>query len=160
MITDNPTSCPVEQYLRFVAMASQKPTIEAFVLEHGRQWQAAKRPAGQRKRRSQMCFMNATHLMHEDDSLTYVEGYAARFFPTLHAWCVTPDGVVVDLTWPDPQNSYYFGVPFKRSFVNATNLRRRYYGLLDDPQQGWPLMRGVYEPDEFLHDLATTTKGA
>jgi hypothetical protein len=166
MIPDNPTPGPVEQYLRFVAMSrqmsSQGPTIESFVLEHGREWQAAKRPAGLRKRRNQMCFMNATHLMQEDESLTYVEGYAARFFPTIHAWCVTPDGIVVDLTWPDPQNSHYFGVPFQREFVRATICKREYYGVLDNPQQDWPLIRGVCRPEKFLHHIAATatTKGA
>lgn len=47
------------------------------------------------------CFENAVLAAGTDPSLRYVEGvYAAYGGFTPHAWCIDPDGQVVELTWP------------------------------------------------------------
>lgn len=48
------------------------------------------------------CFANAEAAAQADPSLRYCEGYATSGFgtPILHAWCLAPDGGVVELTLP------------------------------------------------------------
>jgi hypothetical protein len=38
----------------------------------------------------------------------------------LHAWCVDKLCNVIDVTWKDAEQSYYFGVPFRSDFLGRT----------------------------------------
>jgi hypothetical protein len=92
---------------------------EAFALEFGE----AHRPVpwetwqerGFRQRAEMRCFNNAKWYAGKYPSLLYVEGWAAQSTvgPMEHAWCVDPDGCVVDLTWRDvDERAEYYGVVF------------------------------------------------
>ena len=81
--------------------------------------------------------------------MTYVEGYAIGIGSSigiLHAWCVDQDGNVFDPTWKTGEA--YFGIPFKAEYVKRVIAERierlgeeAYFGLLDDFEAGWPLIR-------------------
>lgn len=100
------------------------------------------RGRGYRRGRVKLCFQNSFNLAMSFADLTYTEGIAySGFIPVHHAWCVTPQGEVVDPTWREEQFTQlaheqweYLGVPFERDFVLETAGRRRIYGILDEPQ--------------------------
>jgi hypothetical protein len=85
------------------------------------------------------CFMNAYLLAERDDTVVYCEGFGCSLIPTLHAWCVRFDGTVVDPTWDNA--SGYIGIPFKLEYVRKTILRRGYYGVIDNYNERFPLLR-------------------
>jgi hypothetical protein len=60
------------------------------------------------------CFENATRLVEADPTLRYVEGVGITtdHLACLHAWAVTPAGVVIDPTWDVPEQHRYFGVAY------------------------------------------------
>lgn len=107
--------------------------LESLVLEYGRDYRGAKRPAGLRKQRDRMCFKNAARLALRDTALRYVEGFAIHrgLIPVFHAWCATVDDVVVDPTWKHPELSVYRGVPITHETLTRQLTRRRVYGVLD-----------------------------
>lgn len=122
-----------EEYLRFIAGFHSTTNqhgqgYEEFVLQHGRAFQAAPRPKGVRKQRDKMCFSNAFHLA-ESKGYIYVEGWAISFIPAHHAWCVTPDGIVVDPTWRKPEGASYFGVPFRKEYLYKVMCESNTYGV-------------------------------
>jgi len=82
-------------------------------------------------------------LVDRDPSLTYVEGFATTgLIPVLHAWNVTSDGVVVDNTWrwDKYRPEGYCGIRFPLETVNRIILRKETYGLLEDWENGFPLL--------------------
>ncbi len=113
-----------------------------FVLQHGREFPQRPLPEGVVRGPMKDCFRNAAHLLYEHPEYTYVEGYAAGMIPMLHAWCVDDEGFVVDNTWPEEIGNCYFGVPFNTRFVMRTLCERGYYGIIDNMEQGWPLLTG------------------
>lgn len=119
------------------AMAEFNPESNAkvfpeFVLAHARQWTAAPLPEKYHRGEPKNCFCNATRLALGNMDLTYVEGYASKFFPLMHAWCVTSSGEVIDNTWEGPEGCDYFGIPFNTHFLIKQLRKNRYYGLLDN----------------------------
>jgi hypothetical protein len=58
---------------------------------------------------------------------TYVEGYAVGSAPILiyHAWVTIDDVHCIDVTWPDPERSAYFGVPIQTKVLAKLLLRDR-----------------------------------
>lgn len=131
----------------------------SFMLEYGREWKADLSSLHGDMRQG-ACFSNATLKMSDNQSLTYVEGYAVHCgLPLEHAWCVDENGKVIDPTWKPtyvngnavPEGAIeYFGIPFKRKYVLGTIITRGYYGVLDNPQENFPLYRGLVDTDEFL----------
>jgi hypothetical protein len=123
-----------------MAPTDHRPPLEAererrvFYLTHASFFVPAARPKQYRKRKDKACFYNAQELAVEKDDLIYCEGQAltAGGYVTEveHAWCVTPDGMVVDVTWAAPGLSY-FGVPFTRSY-----LRQRFLAGLEEGAVG------------------------
>lgn len=94
---------------------SSRPFVrhEHLVLEHGQLWLGGTRPFGIRGGTPRQCYKNAwrTAKLY---GYAYVEGYAihAGLFPVGHAWCVAPDGTVIDPTWSPNRGTLYLGVPF------------------------------------------------
>ncbi|WP_181786145.1 hypothetical protein [Streptomyces phytophilus] len=77
------------------------PTQYHLLLAHGRLFTHKPRPADVQKLPDRDCYYNAAKIAraHRDHGLVYAEGYATtNAFPLPHAWCVRPDGVVVDPT--------------------------------------------------------------
>jgi len=84
-----------------------------LVLKRGRFFQAQPFPKGYRRGKAQDCYGNSSKLAMFKLGLTYCEGTVLCQFGTLvdHAWCVTDDGKVIDVTLKNTGLSY-FGVPF------------------------------------------------
>lgn len=117
--------------------------MEDFVLQEGREFIAAKRPKGVRKQRDKLCYQNSLHLMLSNLELIYVEGYAIHLgIPVHHAWCVTPDGVVVDPTWKHPEKGVYIGVPFAWDYISHVITTTGTYGVMENWKEDWPLLSG------------------
>ena len=87
-----------------------------LVLKRGRFFQAQPFPKGYRRGKAQDCYGNSSKLAMFKPGLTYCEGSVLCHCDTLisyvdHAWCVTDDGKVIDVTLKNAGLSY-FGVPF------------------------------------------------
>lgn len=117
-------------------------SLYEYVLEEGKLYEAAPLPEEFTKHDNRECFGNAFDLASTHDDLTYVEGYALRLIPIMHAW-VTRDGVTaIDPTWDNPEECQYFGVEFPIGLVAASALRNNRYGsVIDDWGSEWPLLR-------------------
>ena len=78
-----------------------------LVDRHGSEWPIASDPTGGfRRRRSKACYRNAANLAMEH-GLRYCEGWAYDGpVPVQHAWNLTDDGFVVDITWRNPATRY------------------------------------------------------
>ena len=115
--------------------------MEDFVLQNGRKFEYVM--SNVRKGRMKECFRNAYRLASSNPDLTYVEGFAVSGnlpLPLFHAWCVDKNGVVYDPTWENGKS--YFGVPFGQKFVDKTIVVRKKFGIIDNWEQGWPLVSG------------------
>jgi len=114
--------------------------------------------------RMKECFYNSQMLVMSDhtDQIKYVEGYGLRIIPTLHAWC-TINGKVVDLTWRTDAvevrrfdnrfwgrfDGEYFGVEIDKAYIARIMVKDRVAkSLLDDVENGWPLL----QPMERFHE--------
>lgn len=93
------------------------------------------------------CFGNALDLaLAFPDELAYVEGVAlGDFLGVDHAWCVTEDGTVVDPTWDEPGSSYW-GVRIPLALAVETVGRKDTYGVVDNWQEDYPLLREAWMP--------------
>jgi len=89
---------------------------ECFLFKYGRAFIAAALPKDIRKTPNGHSFDNSLRLAtRRHPALTYAEGKASSAIEGSlieHAWCVTPDGVVVDPTLEHPEQHEYFGVAF------------------------------------------------
>lgn len=110
-------------------------TMERFVLRNGREGISRPRPKGVRKGQDKQCFSNSANwvLGKKGKGWTYTEGYALR--PSLgllihHAWVTNAEGHVLDLTWRDPEQCLYFGVPFTEEELRQELVKNEVYGLL------------------------------
>lgn len=123
----------LQMYLELVASVS--PTGEWF-LKNGKSFTIDDETfiGGE----AQQCYKNAFGAMLEnefesEEDLTYVEGYmSVHGVPIHHAWLVTNDGKVRDVTLRDESRSYvteYFGVPMDWEYVQRETLRQKVYGL-------------------------------
>lgn len=124
-------------------------TVLSFILEYGKQF-GVPDPPTRRPLRNQRCYENCRRLAFRK-GFTYVEGYAAGVIPMHHAWCLDKHAKVIDPTWGPELSVDYFGIPFKTDFL------RRYakefpsaLSLIDNWQDGWPLVKGKYPVDVFL----------
>lgn len=122
---------------------------EAVTLALGQPWEPAPLRGiwpGQMKQ----CYHNTLTLIEAaPDQFRYVEGYAIphidgeNFIPVPHAWAVDPEGRVWDRTWPEPEESAYFGIAFDwADVVRFNNLGPDYLGILGQEYLlGFPLLR-------------------
>ena len=148
----------IRQYLKvtdsFMKGAGQSGTMQGFVLKHGRNFKPQRTPDKYIDLRGEIkeCFKNSAMAACLCRDLIYCEGYACGFIPVMHAWCVTLDGRLVELTWRDI-GTEYFGIPFKSEFLRRKLLESKYYGLIDDWHNNWPLVRGKHPKSEWFKKL-------
>lgn len=127
----------VRGYLKTCADAGGR--AQQLLLDHGVAcpWPGWKLPAGVRRGAPRQCFRNAIHLASRQPGLyTYVEGVARLIITVEHAWCVAPDGTVVDPTWRANRAldglavPEYFGIPIRLEYALQTVVRTRTYSVL------------------------------
>lgn len=95
------------------------------------------------------CYVNAFNDMLVNPNLVYVEGYALMIIPMLHAWCVDIEtGETIDPTW-GTDGGQYLGIPFKRKYVIQSATKSGCYGVLDQWEERWPILRD--DPEEYVH---------
>ncbi|WP_280465841.1 hypothetical protein [Nocardia brasiliensis] len=130
-----------------------------LLLALGRFFVPAPRAPGIPKMPDRYCYENAsvTANANASDGLLYAEGFATpgavMGLPLAHAWCVTPDGTVVDPTWQD-SGAVYFGIALADSAIQPPYAG----GLLSDFEQCLPLLRdGV--PATALADIGRRPTG-
>lgn len=108
-----------------------------------------KRPKGFRKGRRNQCYMNASRVALRRDDVVYCEGFAVSEklpIPLSHAWLLTMDGEVVDLTW-DHGTASYFGIPVEGLVLADTLAQQGHYGLFDGPSA---VARGLVTFDKLV----------
>ena len=142
---------PVHAYLQTIAgfmkgkgNDRKYACVPDFLEREGRDYEASPQmPPGEKRCRKSQCYMNAYRLAEAHPELDYVEGVAisGNLIPMDHAWCADREGRVVDPTWPD--GHHYVGVPLRMGFVRRTVFAKKTYGVVDNWQQHWPLLRGL-----------------
>lgn len=115
--------------------------LEHFILENGHEFKSGpkSRPRSIKKMKDRYCFQNCYELSLERRNLQYAEGFAVAVIPTIHAWCINKRSKVIDPTWDNGQD--YIGVIIPRQLMVGTALTRGSYGVLDNWEQHWPLLR-------------------
>jgi hypothetical protein len=93
-----------------------------------KEWRQIMRP------KPKQCFYNAQlFVVDQDGPERYFEGYVYNYIPTMHAWCVMPDGNVVDFTLEaanrslkrdkitpgTPESVVYLGVEVPTDFIRS-----------------------------------------
>jgi hypothetical protein len=107
--------------------------------------------------RPRECFRNAATLaLRKPNIYMYVAGYAVNRWIAMrtmaHAWCINSDNFLVDSTWDE--GAEYFGVPFRHDYLRRVLRARTDYGLIDNPEMGFPLVTGAHSADEAVSQLA------
>lgn len=155
----------LQSYLKTMAEVHGEPaegylyaSVDELVLTEGQMFKAGEIPPNVNDGQLGMSFMNAYRLVENHPELTYVEGFAQTSHldvPVSHAWAVTKDNLVVDPTWDrfrrKGESISYFGVKIPIDIVRKTILARECYGVLDNHEQDFPLLRtGI--PEEVLSE--------
>lgn len=102
------------------------------------------------------CYQNAAELaLANPGRFIYCEGYAMGVIPVAHAWCVDlRTGLVVDPTWAaiGGVGEEYLGIPFLTEFLRLSLLNREVYGILENWEEGFPLLKAplAHEPEKWL----------
>ncbi|WP_228821316.1 hypothetical protein [Nocardia farcinica] len=128
-------------------------SIYHLLLRHGRSFIPAQRPSSVTKLPERHCFHNAARTAAARPGLVYAEGFAgavvgSSVVPIQHAWCVWPDGTVLDPTWDQP-GAAYVGVAVQARLLWPDHRRD---GLLADFQRSLPLLQhGI--PEAALIEL-------
>jgi len=140
--------------------------VTPFVKQYGRLFQPQRLPPNYRRGAWKACFANS-YRMALRHGFVYVEGYAISSDTgtgCLHSWCVDRQGMVLERTWGHPGNAY-FGIPFQTQFLRRTiDARRRslgdkvYFGLLDDYEARWPLIKHLGDSPELWLETLTRPK--
>ncbi|MGW4548494.1 hypothetical protein ACWEN4_19285 [Streptomyces violaceorubidus] len=119
------------------------PTHYHLLLSHGRRFTATTQPTNPVGAEPKECYSSAARHARDDrpGRLIYAEGYALPHggnVPVGHAWCVRPDGTVVDPTWADAPGRAYIGVGFRE----PQSWPYDGGGILQDWQRSYPLLKG------------------
>jgi hypothetical protein len=120
----------------------------SLMLKHGKPWYIGERTFAGRRARAKQCYMNAYALADSNPRMTYVEGWCCIGCFFEHAWCIDPDGQVIDPTLREADG--YFGIPFRWEYVRRTASRTRMYGVIR--YENSDLLTAPVE--EFLYDPA------
>lgn len=108
-----------------------------FILQEGRKWKPGN--VCWSKGRS-ACYVHAGKAAMRNRNYTYVEGFAALYFPVPHAWIVGPDGLVIETTWSTMGTSYY-GIPFRTDYIRQQFKANGHYAMIDQWEQDWHTVR-------------------
>ena len=133
---------------------------EHFVLANGRPFTPQPKPKGIRTGSFQQCFDNAYRLARRRN-LIYVEGYAVRMigdwrsYEVHHAWCSTPDGLVIDNTWNEGLE--YFGVPLDLEFVEHIRETSDEFSALENWKLGHPVLWSGTTGWKYTGDIEPST---
>ncbi|MFD7661319.1 hypothetical protein [Streptomyces sp. NPDC059788] len=137
-------------YLRQLAQLSQDnyrtegwayPTQYHLLLQHGRRFRPAPLPDHVAPMPNRQCYMNAARYAedHPEEQLLYAEGFARMrrmdLDPT-HAWCVRPDGTVLDPIWDTAPGRARVGIVLK----DPTLWLLDGGGILSDMDRTLPLL--------------------
>ena len=99
---------------------------------------------------ARQCYYNAGMLALENPELAYVEGFGLRpgLIPVHHAWCLDPDGRVVETTWPFDEAAEYWGIPLRTDFLREQVRNSSTWGILAEH-----IPRDILDlhPSEYLH---------
>jgi hypothetical protein len=113
-----------------------------FVRQHGTVARPQLPPGGEIMGVPGFCFANAITSAVKQ-GWRYVEGYALRLYPVLHAWCETEQGQAYEVTWPDVGRAY-LGV----SFPLEQAADACWWGdgsVLQDDRRGHPVLRQPWQ---------------
>ena len=96
---------------------------------------------------ARQCFRNSVRLaLRRPRFYTYVEGYAINKWaagrPVAHAWCVDPEGFVVDRTWDNGAD--YFGVPLRVGYLRLIRTFTKDCGLINNGEMDYPILTGAH----------------
>ncbi|MFE2912448.1 hypothetical protein ACFXI0_07825 [Kitasatospora indigofera] len=122
-------------------------TVQSLLLAEGRWFTPAGLPSQITPLPERDCFANAALTERTHPGLLYAEGFAMPAsvpFPVAHAWCVTPDGRVVDPTWTDFAGAAYIGLPIADTRLRPDPLHPN--GVLERPETLYPLLRDGVPP--------------
>lgn len=120
---------------RYLEMTAPHSKMDAYILNNGKEYPFNKSSfIGGTPHR---CFMNAALAVLDDPGLTYVEGYVSSHgVPLHHAWVVSKDGVVRDVTLPadlgERSVEGYYGVPIKPDFLKKALYRYKRWGMFGE----------------------------
>jgi len=155
----------IKSYLAMnAALENQGRGMCSFVLSHGREWTPAplQEKAPIKRGIPKQCFSNSQAILVKllrkgiEKDYTYVEGYASSgdldfIFPVHHAWLVDRDGRVIDATWKKPEDSVYFGVPFRSEYVfDLIEKTSKYHSLIDHFPSKWELLRNPANAEKAI----------
>jgi hypothetical protein len=135
--------------------------IEEMIVKHGRFWTPAARPKGERKRQDKQCFSNSQLwlmkrlLLGDVPEWRYCEGLAAS--PRLgdsigvhHGWLVNREGVVLDLTWRNPEAALYYGTAIHHDYLKASVARTKMWcSVFDNHYLNHQLIQGAIPESEW-----------
>ena len=136
-----------ESHDRYEPMSYCK-AVYSLMLRHGRAWYIGERTFAGRRARSKQCYMNSYTLADEKPGMIYVEGWCWIEYLFEHAWCIDPDGQVIDPTLREADG--YYGIPFRWEYVRATASSTKEYGIISHANSD--LLTAPAET--FIHDIA------
>jgi hypothetical protein len=115
----------LREHVRQMATSVEGTQLDVYVDAYGRFFRPAPLPSGVPQAVQVLdlfdCYRKSRFIAEQDPSLDFAEGWALApdGVPTRHAWCVDPEGRVIDAEWPEPEALTYFGVVVPRSFGYA-----------------------------------------
>ena len=146
----------IEQQVESHAYMGNSAMVERFVLRNGHVGIGKARPKGVRKMADRQCYANSARAIIDNrfPGMTYVEGLAMNKDIGMlinHAWLEDADHTVLDLTWRDPANALYYGVPFTKDELRENIVKNGVYGLL--LQFDMYNVDLIYRKDRELEDI-------
>ena len=94
-----------------------------FLIDRGRFFSEQFLPSDYQYGEPNQCYGNSFDLAMERRELTYCEGFLAmpvrnkEPFDVRHAWCITADGAVIDVTFDGVAGMSYFGVAYTKEEI-------------------------------------------
>jgi hypothetical protein len=122
--------------------------VPSLILRHGRAWYIGERTFAGRRATRKQCYMNSYALADRNPGMIYVEGWCWKENFFAHAWCIDPDGQVIDPTLREADG--YYGIPFRWEYVQATASNTKMYGIISNANSD--LLTAPAET--FIHDVA------